>query len=208
MNVPSIYSVFKGGEIRSAKASFDGFKISFASEPVRTIYAFDELDERSPVVIIDVNGINKRDLDDKMITNIKVPGGDVWFLTFIDSIEDVFDCFMGNISKVLIPYHTLRDSHVMKEAFEVSDNCIPVLFVSEGRVMGRNGQSGEIRAVLKEMTAIGFPEVVVFDSDNMMTDYDWTAILERYSGVIPYVKDRDPEHYSALGYKTVIYDTD
>lgn len=205
MEIPAVYSVFKGGEVRSADVSFEGNKIIFTSDPVETEYGFDELEDRMPVVIVDVIGLNKKELDDRLITNLKVPGGDVWLLTSIEDVEDVFDSFMGDIVKALIPYHTLRNELVMKEAFEVSDNCAPVLFMSQGRVICKGEQTKDLRTVIESMSSIGFTDIVIFDTDSMLTESDWSSLKDRFSGIIPFVRN-NPGRYSEMGFQTVISD--
>ncbi len=208
MEIPAIYSAYKSGEIRTAAAAFDGDVLSFTNEPEPLSYSFEDKEERAEAVVVDVKGINKGELDDRLLTNVKISGADIWFLTYIKDVEDVFDSFMGNITKVLIPYHTTRNDLVMIEAYDVSDNCIPVAFVSQGRVMARGGETKEVRKVIEEMISIGFTEIMVLDTDSMMTKDDWISINERFSGIIPYVKGKGPEFLDGMSFSNIIYDID
>jgi hypothetical protein len=205
MEIPAIYAVFKGGEVRSAPVAFDGACISFSKDPAPLEYHADELDERMPVLVADVRGLGKRGLDDRLLTEMRFPGSDVWFLTNILDIEDVFDSLMGNIVKVLIPYHTTRNDLVMKEAFEVSENCIPVLFAAGRKVLCRGGSTKNIATAIDEMARIGFREIVVFDTDSAIGIDEWTSLGDRFSGLIPFVRNRDILQEDA-GFQTVIID--
>lgn len=191
MDIPAVYLTFRGGEIRSAPVAFEDSKMSFESEPVRMELSTKGSDERMPFVAVDVCGINKRSLDDRLLKNIKIPGGDVWYATAITDVEDIFDCFIGNISKVLMPYHLLRNPSVMKEAFELSDNCSPLIFLSKGRALCGKGILKELRKVLNEVSAVGFADIVLYDTDSAMTGEDWMSIHDRFPGAIPFVRSED-----------------
>jgi len=188
MNIPAIYSVLKGGEVRSAPVKIEGADMSFISNPVPPEYSVDELDDRMPVVIVDFRGLSRKNLDDHLLTDMRFPGSDIWFLTHIDDVEDVFDCFMGNVVKVLMPYHTIRNDLVMKEVFEVTENCIPVLFVSSGKVICRGGEMGDITTIIAEMEKVGFTETIVFDIDSVLRREDWASLRDMFPGIIPFVR--------------------
>ncbi|MDR0508334.1 MAG: hypothetical protein LBG63_00690 [Candidatus Methanoplasma sp.] len=191
MEIPVIYSVFKGGEVKTAPVNINGTDISFISEPVAAEYSRDELDDRMPVLVVDVRGFGKKELDDRLLMNMRFPGSDIWFMTHIKDVEDVFDCFMGNTVKVLIPYHTTRNDVVVEEAYEVTENCMPALFVSGGRVICRGEQTKDLGSAIAEMERIGFTEIVVFDTDSVLRNDDWGSLLERHPGLIPFVRNRD-----------------
>ncbi|MCL1978758.1 MAG: hypothetical protein FWG60_01170 [Methanomassiliicoccaceae archaeon] len=204
MEIPAIYCVFKGGEVRSAQVRIEGTALSFETEPQTVAFSAEGSEERMQVLVADVRGLGRRGLDDRLLKKMKFSGSDVWFLTFIRDIEDVFDSFMGNIVKLLIPYHTTRNDLVMKEAFEMSENCIPVLFVSKGMVMCRRGQTKDLRTAVEEMARIGFREVAVLDTDSMLTAYDWTSLNDRFPGLIPYIRKKDA--MESAEFQNIIFD--
>ena len=205
MDIPAIYCVFKAGEVRSAPARIEGTAVSFETEPAGTSFSAEGAESRTSVVVADVRGLGRRELDDRLLKKMKFPGCDIWFLTHVRDIEDVFDCFMGDIAKLLIPYHTTRNDLVMREAYEMSENCIPALFVSKGRVSGRRGQTKDLRAVVEEMVKIGFSEVAVFDTDSMLTAYDWISLNDRFSDLTPFVRDMDGPT-AGIGFQNIIFD--
>ncbi len=190
MEIHAIYSAFKSGDVWAAPVDMEGAMIAFASEPVRISYSADESEERRPVLIVDVKGLSRRELDDRLMTNMRFPGSDVWFLTHIRDVEDVFDCFMGSAVKVLVPYHTTRNDEVLREAFEVSENCMPVLFVSQGMVICRDEGTKDIMSAVSEIAGIGFKEIVLFDTDSMLGMYDWVALNNMFPGLIPFVRSK------------------
>ena len=205
MEIPAIYSVLKNGEIKAAPVTIEGADIFFVSEPVPPAYAADELGDRAPLLVADVKGLSKKELDDRLLMNMKFPGSDIWFLTYIRDIEDVFDCFMGNVAKMLIPYHTTRNDVVMEEAYEVTENCIPVLFVSRGKVVCRGGQTKDIGQAVGELERIGFGEIIVFDTDSMLSADDWISLRSRSAGVIPFIRAVGAAAGDA-GFEKIIFD--
>jgi len=205
MEIPAIYSVYRGGEIRAAPVDISGTNISFISEPVPPAYSAEGFDERMSVLVVDVKGLGRKRLDDRLLMNMKFSGSDIWFMTFIKDVEDVFDCFMGNVVKVLMPYHTVRNDIVPREVFEVTENCIPVLFVLNGRVVCREEQTEDIGEAIREMERIGFREIAVLDIDYTLRDDDWASLHERSSGIIPFVRSRDKADRIA-GFQNIIID--
>jgi len=205
MEIPAIYAVLRGGEVRAAPVRIDGMKITFASEPVRQSHFAEDAEERIPVVVADMKGFGKGKIDDRLLMKLKFPGNDIWFMSHIEDIEDVFDCFMGEIEKLLIPYHTVRRMSVLRETFDISDNCIPVLFAPQGRVKCRGSETKDIRTVLEELEKIGFHEIAVFDSDSVLRPEDWISLRERSEGVIPFIRYRNEELVRA-GFKRIIFD--
>jgi hypothetical protein len=205
MDIPAIYSVFKGGEVRSAPVMIDGKVITFESEPVRPAISSEGADDRMLALAVDVKGFGKEKMDDRFLMNIELRGFDVWFMTHIKDIEDVFDSFMGDIAKLLIPYHTTRNDMVLEEAFDMSDECIPVVFVSQGRAICREYQTKDIGEAAEELARMGFSEIAVFDTDSMLRKDDWTYLRERHTGLIPFVRKKDGM-IEDIGFQKIISD--
>ena len=204
MDIPAIYSVFRNGEVRAAPVNIEGKDISFVSEPVPPAYSSEESDERMPLLIADVRGLGRRELDDRLLTNMKFPGSDVWYLTHIKDVEDVFDSFMGDVTKVLVPYHTTRNDIVMEEIYEVTENCFPTLFVFHGKVICRREQTKDIGTAIGELERKGFSEVVVMDTDSTLRRDDWLYLYEKYPGVIPFVRNKDRMDEDSVFQKIIV----
>jgi len=189
MEIPALYSVFKGGEVRAAPVRFEELKIIFESEPAKPSYSAEGHNERRPIIVIDVKGLEKRDLDNKLLMKAEFRGSDTWFLTHVYDVDDVFDSFMGNISKLLIPLHTTKNDAVLKDVHDISDNCIPVIFIMKGNAVLRKGRSGDFMKLLREIDRIGFKNMVVFDTDRSLSESDWMVIGNNYGNVIPLIGD-------------------
>ncbi|MDR1404737.1 MAG: hypothetical protein LBJ20_04130 [Candidatus Methanoplasma sp.] len=191
MDIPALYSVFRGGEVMTAPTAIEGSRISFASEPARPEYSAGRSEERMPIVVADIKGLGRKKLDDRLLTGMKFPGNDIWFMTHIEDVEDLFDCFMGNITKVLMPYHTVRNDLVTEEAYDVSDSCIPVVFVSGRRAICRENAAEDLEETLGKLEKIGFLEISIFDTDCTINREDWSSLYKKFRGIIPYVTDRN-----------------
>jgi hypothetical protein len=205
MDIPAIYAVLKGGEVRTAPVKFEGTDVSFLSEPVRQTYSAEGTDDRMPVAVADVKGLGRGELDDRLLTSMRFPGNDVWLMTHISDIEDVFDCFMGEVSKVLIPYHTVRNGLVMNEAYEVSENCIPVLFVLGGAAVCRGGRREDLRTAMGDLSKTGFQDIAVLDADSSVRRDEWMALGDRYEGLIPFLR-KGGGSAEGMGFKMIIVD--
>ncbi|MCL2032742.1 MAG: hypothetical protein FWG96_05690 [Methanomassiliicoccaceae archaeon] len=205
MEIPALYSVFKNGEVRSAPVRFDGTRISFETEPAPPAYSADETEDRMPILVVDMRGLGRKEMDDRLITDMKFPGSDVWLMTHIKDVEDVFDSFMGDIVKLLIPYHTTRNDLVMSEAYEVSEHCMPVLFVSQGRVLCRGEQTTDIREAMEGLAGRGFLETAVLDTDSLLRAEDWAYLYDRFPELIPFVRKKDGPA-GDIGFQKIIVD--
>jgi hypothetical protein len=205
MEIPAIYSVFKGGEARAASAKIDGTKISLASEPEMIEYSADKTAERMPVVIVDVKGLGRGRPDDRLLSNVRFPGSDTWFLTFIYDVNDVFDCLMGEVDSIIIPYHTINNNHVMKDAYDVSENCIPAVFVSMGMAVCRDGLPSDLRLTVRELAEVGFGKIIVFDTDSSLFSGDWADLHDIFQGLIPFIR-KDSGQIENTMFREIIID--
>lgn len=157
--------------------------------------------EREIAVIIDVNGLRRKSMDERVI-RAKIPGSDIWYMTCIERGDDVFDGFLSNGEALMIPYHTILSDNVLAEAYDLSDSCIPTFFVSEGKAMSIKG-SKNLMKVLETAENMGFPKTVVFDTDYSLNAEDWKNIREKYPGAVPFVYE-DRIGLKSLGFGDVI----
>jgi hypothetical protein len=200
MEIPALYTVFKGGSTKIGPVIHTDGKMILDAKLQAAREMFAESDERTEVIVVDVKGLNRGNMDDNLLTEVTIPGSDIWYLTHIEDIEDIFDGFMGDVMKIMIPYHTVRNKMVLEEAYDVSDNCIPVVFSS---VYDLNGMISCIENVFR----IGYTEVVVFDIDDVVSEGDWTTLTRRFDNVIPYVRNRSRiEMLRSLGFARMIID--
>ncbi|MDR0887889.1 MAG: hypothetical protein LBM39_01725 [Candidatus Methanoplasma sp.] len=191
MDIPAVFATYRNGEVLagSAELSDGSFSFPFGTQPLSDIIP--RADERLPVVVTDVKGFNGKSLDDRLLKNLKVPGSDIWYMTYIRDANDVLDSFMGNAEKILIPYHTVRDRSVLCDAFELSDNCIPVVF-SSLRQSKKSRNDIDIMRALDNISSIGFRSMVLFDTDGSVTEEKWSEVLEKHGNTIPFDIIRNP----------------
>jgi len=200
MEIPALYAVFKGGSIKTGPIVHTDGKMILDAKSQTPREMFTESDERTEVIVVDVKGLNRGNMDDNLLTEMIIPGSDIWYLTHIEDIEDVFDGFMGDVSKIMIPYHTVRNKMVLEEAYDVSDNCVPVVFSSE---YDFNGMISCIENVFR----IGYTEAVVFDIDDTVSEGDWDTLKRKFDNVIPFVRNRSRiEMLRSLEYSQIIVD--
>jgi len=170
--------------------------------PLKQIIRKDDT-ERSTALIVDVVGMQRRNMDDSM-TRVKVPGHDIWYMTCIETEDDVFDGFLSNGEALLMPYHMLTGDDVLAEAFDLSDSCIPVLFVSKGKVIA-NKRNKEILDTVRLIEEVGFSNIIVFDTDDSLSMDDWESLHSENPDIMPYVRN-DLLGLKEMGFKDVIVD--
>lgn len=201
MEIPILFAKPKGIGIRIGRADFvDGMPImSEETRPLAKTVA-DRDSERKPVVVFDVCGFTKKHMTESLLRRIKIPGKDIWFATYVDCAEDVMDAFLGNISGLLVPYHTVRSPSVLKDVYEISESCIPLVFVSNGGAVCRNGSRKTVSEAVGELSDIGYARYAVMDLDGSMGQDGWDDLKEMFPGIIPYVHLGD----APCGFDTVI----
>lgn len=148
-----------------------------------------KFEERQPVLVIDVKGLQKRNIDPVLLKRLKIHGAETWYLTNIESVDDVFDSFNTNASKVLMPCHTVRSQEELEDIIGVSDSIIPVIFV-------RNRDAVFLRkkirpsALTEDLFDMGFGTVAVFDLDRSVSPEEWER-MTAHGRIIPFSYARD-----------------
>ncbi len=164
----------------------------------------DESPERNTVIIVDVVGMQKRDMDEAVM-KVKFPGSDIWYMTCIENSDDVFDGFLSNGDVLLIPYHMIISDDVLLEAYEISDSCIPVLFVSNGKVLTADGTE-DIMPCINRIKKMRYPRTIVFDTDGSVDLQTWREILIDAPSTIPYVTEKAKE-LDEMGFTEIVVDS-
>lgn len=159
--------------------------------------------ERGTAVVVDVRGMQRRNMD-QSTHRIRIPGSDIWYMTHVQNEDDVFDGFLSNGERLLIPYHNVESDEVLVQGHALSDSCVPVLFVEKGEVLSVGGRKG-LYGTIGLMEDIGFAAVVVFDTDGSLGIDDWKYIASRHPGTVPYVRKHVPG-LEDLGFDDVIVD--
>ncbi len=146
--------------------------------------------EREPVVVVDWDSISTRRFSERVLKKMRVRGRDIWFMTWIEGVDDVMDAFNTNAECVLAPLHGIDGREELEDINSVSDGVIPVVFVKDGRT-SFNGRRMDPLSALGILESTGFYRMAILDSDGSLPGYDWETVLDLYPACIPFVRDRD-----------------
>lgn len=179
-------------ELKVGHVSFDGVTPRLLGELTDYAAFTKELssknDERTPVLVIDVKGLQRKTINDVLLKNFKIRGMQIWLMTYIESVDDIFDAFNTDADFVLMPYHAIRSDSELHDILSISDASIPALFVRDGMVVGKKGKE-ELTATVDKLAGIGYTTVMVFDMTGNLKKENWSAISSR-ARILPYVGDR------------------
>jgi hypothetical protein len=142
---------------------------------------------RQPVVVMDCNSFAQRGFSEKVMKHLRIPGADVWFMTCINTVDDVFDAFNRDATFVLAPYHMIYNDYELKDIIDVSDSVVPVIFVSKGKAVIRGRRRTDVTAVLDKLVDLGYYRNCVLDTDDSVDAYTWSIIASDYPSTIPFV---------------------
>lgn len=188
MRIEAFFIEERGGVLLAGPAAFERGIPRFTGESDLLSEVVPKgASERGTVLAVDVRGMIRRDMDDSAL-KVKVPGSDLWLMTCIETSDDILDVFLFNGDRILIPLHTIGSEHVLEEAYDLSDSCLPSVFVQNGSALKRKGKEDLVK-VLDRMEGIGFPNTVILDTDKSMTADMWSDILESRPEIVPFVDD-------------------
>lgn len=154
--------------------------------------------QRSPAVIVDCNSFEDRTFSEKVMKHMRLPQTEMWFMTYIETVEDVFDAFNRDATYVLAPYHFIESDAELRDICDVSDSFIPVIFVHRGKAVLPGGRKADVLSVLEKLVSIGFYRNCVLDTEGGLDGYTWSVIREDYPSTVPIVDS--PGH--AEGFET------
>ena len=137
-----------------------------------------ESEERQTALVMDVKGLQRKNLNDVLLKRLRIRGTNVWFLTNIESVDDVFDAFNTDAEAVLVPSHTVRSPEEFSDILDVSDSVIPVIFVRKRNAV-MFGTGTDYRKVIDRIKAFGYGTVAVFDLDDSIPEGDWPILCQR-----------------------------
>ena len=168
-------------EVLVGKVVFDVLtpKIRGATSKMVAVRTKDDVtsEDRGTVLVMDVKGLQRGNLNDVVLKRLRIRGMNTWFLTNIESVDDVFDAFNTDAECVLVPIHTVRSEDELSDILGVSDSVIPVLFVRKGSVR-YIGTNIPYHRAAENVSMIGFPTIAVIDTDGSLSEYDWTSLMD------------------------------
>lgn len=194
-------------EIKLGRIRFDALTPKMIGETA-TLTAVKEKnqpsEERGTVLIIDVKGLQRRNLNDVLLKRLRIRGMNSWFMTNIESVDDVFDAFNTDAEAVLVPTHTVRSEDEFEDILSVSDSAIPAVLVRRGNAVFI-GENMDYLKAIRKVFSIGFATVAVFDLDDSMTEENWTRLKDE-GDIIPcsFTGRIKGERFEELGFGKVL----
>ena len=140
-------------------------------------------EEKTTALVIDVKGLQRRNLNDVLLKRLRIRGMRTWFMTHIESVDDVFDAFNTDAEVVLVPVNTVRSDEEFEDILSVSDSVIPVVLVRKRGTMFIGDSIDFIKAV-RRVFSTGFSTAAVFDLDDSLSEENWTSLKDE-GDIIP-----------------------
>ncbi|MFA5452341.1 MAG: hypothetical protein WC248_02055 [Candidatus Methanomethylophilaceae archaeon] len=191
MIIPVIPSTTVGEKVLVGHMIFDGPKpqVFGDTEDFNTFTSelSSQYDHSTPFLIFDVKGMRNRMMNIDLLKNMKVHRKDIWFLTCIEKVEDVFDAFNTDADVLLIPYHTIISDDELKEIHRMSDRSFPALFVRNKMTYTKNGMK-DINKTMEKLNNMGFGSIAVFDLSGTLTKDEWDA-LSVNRRILPFIQN-------------------
>jgi len=139
----------------------------------------EEYGKGTKIIIVDVNGLRQGAMDLRTIKKIKIRKAEIWLMTFVEDVGDVFDAFYMDIDRLLIPYHSVVSENEMREIVRISDKCVPAIFVENGYAVSRTGKE-DVRSAVRKVKGAGFRSAAILDISGRYGPEDWKQILSEF----------------------------
>jgi len=194
MEIPAFYASYRDKEMSVSDGYFSSVEPKEGPRKYPLTKKVSEClpaTKRSPVTIIDCNSFEEREFSEKVMKHLRLKGTEIWFFTFIETVEDVFDAFNKDASMVFAPYHFIANDAELKDICGVSDSVVPVVFIHRGKAILPGGRKKDVLKVLDKLVAIGYYRNCVLDMDNSLDGYTWSVISEDYPSTIPFTDRPD-----------------
>jgi len=161
--------------------------------------------KETPIVIVDVKGMQKEDIDPVVLRKVRSKGNELWLMTGVRNSGDMIDALCGDIDRVMVPYHMTSDT-MLKEMTELSDGCIPAIFMERNKIYMK-GKERNVNGVLKALMNMNFDKIAVFNTSGEDDDRVYGDIQEFSDTVIPYVRsgdDYDITRINEMGFTNIM----
>lgn len=124
--------------------------------------------------------------------------------------EDLFDVLTLDPSIAAVGSLRAEGVELFGQAIEVSDACIPLLYVQDGEVLFKN-HVGDLLQTCGELAELGFEECIIMDLDSLGGSIDrslWNRLSSLDIGCIPAggIDPEDIPFLSRCGYGSAIMD--
>jgi uncharacterized protein related to proFAR isomerase len=135
----------------------------------------------SEVMLMDLAGIiNDRPNYDALRELLKRKYN-VWLEIGMRNEDDLFDAFAMGVSYAIAGSMCCRSIRMFDELFELSDKCIPCLYLDNGVVWAKPGAGPkDIGATIDALKGIGFDEIAIIDLPRLGTRSGFSKDLVAY----------------------------
>ncbi len=215
--VPLISSPLEGGNPtdngRVSSIYWDGERLQTKGGSSRWAEHLSELDDfhdRSTKLILDIAGVNDSNADFGGLKKALRRGGPYWLEAGAEDEDDLFDVLTLDPSIAALGSLRAESLEIFEQAMEISDACIPMLYLQDGDVHFKTYMDG-LDAVCRSMTDMGYDECIIMDLDSLGGPMDkklWDRVSSLDISCIP-AGGIDPEDITYLartGYKAAVFD--
>lgn len=205
MIIPMIPTIIDGGW-RTGSLSFTDGTPSCAGEGdvnVRMRELREARDRKDPIMIMDVDGICDKRMGPEIIRRTKKRKMNIWLMTSITSVDDIFDAFYSGSSSLFMPLHLIPSENVLKEINTLSEECVPTLFLSNGKALG----SRDAAAAVALARRCGYRRICVMETSGTYDGNLWRWLFSTGMDVIPYVHKINEEgmkDLSDIGFQDIL----
>ena len=124
----------------------------------------------SEVMLMDLAGIIEARPNFEVLRQLLKRKYSVWLEIGLRNEDDLFDAFAMGVSYAVAGSLCCRQIDMFKELFELSDKCIPCLYLDKQVVWERPGAGPcDLGEAIKALKAIGFDEIAIIDLTRLGT---------------------------------------
>ncbi len=124
----------------------------------------------SEVMMMDLAGIMEAHPNFEVLRQLLKRKNNVWLEIGMRNEDDLFDAFAMGVSHAVAGSLCCRSMDMFKVIFELSDKCIPCLYLDQQVVWERPGAGpADLEEAIEALKAIGFDEIAIIDLPRLGT---------------------------------------
>lgn len=124
----------------------------------------------SEIMLMDLAGIIEARPNFDVLRQLLKRKNSVWLEIGMRNEDDLFDAFAMGVSYAVAGSLCCRNINMFKELFELSDKCIPCLYVDNRVVWERPGAGpADLGEAIEALKNIGFEEIAIIDLPRLGT---------------------------------------
>jgi len=200
MEIPAFFTSFRDDQMVVSDGRFSKGIVKEGTrfaEYSKTVYDASKSEGR-PAVVIDCNSLIAQDFSEKVMKHMRIQSTELWLMTCIRTVDDVFDAFNKDAEFVLSPYHYIESDAELKDICEVSDKVVPVIYVRDGKAILRKGRKADVLEVLEKLVRIGFYRNCILDPDESLDGYSWSIVSADYPSTLPFMDSQGPDGFQNI----------